>query len=226
MTARPTVTIAVVGTATDVGKTWIASAVLAELRSMGRRVSARKPVQSFAFGATSTDADVLAAATGEDPATVCPSHRWYARAMAPPIAARHLGLDSIVAGDLMNELRWPARADVGIVETVGGLRSPMADDADSLTFVRTLAADHMLLVADAGLGAINAVRLCGSALGALAFTVVLNRFDADDIVHEANRAWLADHDGFSVVTTVDGCVRVVERIASLGAPDPDGRMAG
>ena len=226
MTSRPAFTIAVAGVATDVGKTWIAAALLAQFRSMGRRVSARKPVQSYAEGATATDAEVLASAAGEDPVSVCPRGRWYPLAMAPPMAAQRLGLAPIALSDLLAELQWPDDVDLGIVETVGGVRSPMADDGDSAAFVRALAPDHVVLVADAGVGAINSVRLCASTLDPQAFTVVLNRFDRSDTVHEANRAWLGDRDGFAVVTSVDECVRRLDHFASLGATDPDGRMDG
>jgi len=169
---------------------------------------------------------LLAAATGEDPTTVCPTDRWYPLAMAPPIAARGLGLGPIALHDLVEELEWPPATQIGVIETVGGARSPMADDADSATFVRSVAADHVLLVANAGLGAINAVRLCATALEAMPFTVVLNRFDRDDVVHETNRAWLADRDGFSVVTTVDDCVAAVLKLVPIGGTEPDGRLAG
>ena len=212
MTARPAVTIAVVGVATDVGKTWIAAGLLARLRASGTRVSARKPVQSYAAGATTTDAHFLGAATGEDPIAVCARHRWYPLAMAPPIAARRLGLAPIILPDLLDELTWPGGTEIGIVETVGGARSPLADDADSATFVRALEPDRVLLIADAGLGAINAVRLCADTLAALAVTVVLNRFDRSDEVHQANCAWLADRDGLSVVTDLDECTTSVLRL--------------
>jgi len=52
----------VAGTATEVGKTFVGAALLAELRATGVRVAARKPAQSFAIGELRTDADVLAAA--------------------------------------------------------------------------------------------------------------------------------------------------------------------
>jgi dethiobiotin synthetase len=58
------------------------------------------------------------------------------------------------------------------------------------------------LVADAGLGTINAVRLAAAALEGWRLSVVLNRFDATLDLHQRNRAWLAERDGLHVV--VDG----------------------
>ena len=95
MTTRPARLVFVAGTGTAVGKTWTAAAVLARLRSAGLQVGARKPAQSFDAGDGPTDADVLAAATGETPHDVCPRHRWYARALAPPMAADALGAATV-----------------------------------------------------------------------------------------------------------------------------------
>ena len=95
---RPERIVLVCGTGTEVGKTWVAARLLRHLRSRGRTVSARKPAQSFDLDrhgdrlGGATDAEVLAAASGEFPGDVCHSFRSYHRAMAPPIAAHALGL--------------------------------------------------------------------------------------------------------------------------------------
>lgn len=191
------------GTATEVGKTWTGAATLRALRDRGCTVAARKPVQSFDPGEQATDADVLAAATGVAPATVCPPHRAYEVAMAPPMAAAALGRPPFTIHDLAGEIRWPApEPDVCWIETAGGVRSPLASDgADTVDLCRLVKPDVVVLVADAGLGAINAVRLCSAALIGLSVVVLLNRGPGD--LAERNRAWLADVDGFDVVTDPD-----------------------
>lgn len=200
--ARPELLVVVLGTATGVGKTWAAAALARSLTEQGISVAARKPVQSSEAGAGATDAEVLAAATGEAPADVCPRHRWYGVAMAPPLAARALGLGPFSLADLLGELRWPPGAMVGLVEGVGGPRSPLAADADSVALATALSPDHVVLVADSGLGAINAVLLAVNALPQ-APVVLLNRFDPAHPVHAGNRAWLAGEAALDVVTTVD-----------------------
>ena len=88
MTARPDRLVAILGTGTEVGKTWVAAAALTSARRAGLSVAARKPAQSAEpDDPAPSDADVLAVATGEDPLAVCPAHRHYAVAMAPPMAA-------------------------------------------------------------------------------------------------------------------------------------------
>lgn len=206
MTSRPARVVFVSGTGTAVGKTWIAAAVLARLREVGVGVAARKPAQSFDAGdadAKSTDADVLAAATGEQPHDVCPPHRWYPRALAPPMAADALGSPRFTVDDLVAELCWPDGVDVGLVEGAGGPRSPIAADGDNVALSDAIAPDHVLLVADAGLGAINAVRMSVDAFAGAPVVVVLNGYDAGNPVHRGNRDWLAGRDGFDVVDGSD-----------------------
>jgi dethiobiotin synthetase len=198
--ARPGRLVAVVGTGTDIGKTWVSARLLEALRADGVSVAARKPAQSFdpADDTASRDAAVLGAATGEAPETVCPAHRWYEVALAPPMAADALGRPRVSIEDLVDEVRWPASpVDVGLVETAGGIRSPLAADGDCLAFCTALRPDLVVLVADAGLGTINAVRLTLDALGGCGAptVVVLNRFDDAVEVHGRNREWLRVADG-------------------------------
>jgi dethiobiotin synthetase len=212
---RPTQLVVVTGTGTSVGKTWVGARVLARLRTLGQRVAARKPVQSFEPNAGPTDADLLADATGEYPDQVCASHRWYELALAPPMAAAALGRPPIALADLVAEVSWPAAVDVGLVEGVGGPRSPLAADGDTVDLVRLLRPDVVALVAESGLGAINAVRLAAAPfLGLTRVVVVLNRFEPDVSLHTANRQWLAG-GGLDVVV---GPAGLAERLGS--ATDP------
>ena len=194
---RPTTLIVVSGTGTEVGKTWVAAALARGLRDRGLTVAARKPAQSFAADDPHpSDADVLGLATGEEPGTICPPHRSYSLAMAPPMAADALGRSPFTIADLADETVWPSGVDVGLVEGAGGPRSPLASDGDTVDLAQSLAPDTIVLVGDAGLGTINSVRLASTSLREVAPVVVLlNRFAATDDLHRRNRAWLArEHD--------------------------------
>ena len=200
---RPRRLVVVAGTGTEVGKTWVAAALAREARASGLRVAARKPVQSYDPGDATTDADVLAAATDDVPEAVCPRHRWYELAVAPFMAAERLGRPPFTLDELVGELAWPVGVDLGLVEPAGGVRSPMtSDDADSVDLVDRIAPDDVVLVADAGLGTLNAVRLCLDALGSVPVVVFLNRFDASDELHVANRDWLEHHARATVAVDV------------------------
>lgn len=201
--ARRAVKVAVVGVATEVGKTWVTTRVLDDLRSSGLDVAARKPAQSYdEADRGATDAELLAAATGEEPTTVCPPHRWYPIPMAPPMAAERLGRAPFTVADLAEETDSSATAGVVMVETAGGVRSPIADDGDCVDFVRRIEPDLVLLVGDAGLGTINSVRLSVEALRDVRPLVFLNRYDPADDLHRRNRHWLVERDGLTVLTDI------------------------
>ena len=200
----------IAGTGTEIGKTWVAVRLLQHARTLGLRVAARKPAQSYAQGAGSTDAELLAAASNEDPHIVCPPHRWYPIPMAPPMAADALGLASIKLEQLVAESAWPLNAELAVIETAGGLCSPIAHDADNLALIETLAPTRVILVADAGLGTLNAVRLCLRALNDRPTTVFLNRFDANNELHGRNREWLVN-EAVRVETDVASLMQTVTR---------------
>jgi dethiobiotin synthetase len=214
---RPDRIVVVCGTGTEVGKTWVGAHLLADLRSRDRTVAARKPAQSFDVDMQgerlggATDAEILAEATGEHPGEVCRSYRSYHRAMAPPIAAEALGLPAFTVAELVAELSWPiGPTDVGLVETAGGIRSPQADDGDVCDMVAALGPDLVLVVADAGLGTINSIRMSIDALAGargakpeVPVAVVLNRYDGNHEIHRRNRSWLESRDGYLVIALPD-----------------------
>jgi dethiobiotin synthetase len=198
MALRPDLLVVIAGTGTEVGKTWVGCQLVSELRARGLAVAARKPVQSFDPGDGPTDADRLAKATGETVTSVCPPHRWYPVAMAPPMAAEHLGLAPFTLLDLVSELHWPPGAEVGMVELAGGPGSPLASDGDGTDLVGLLRPDLVVVVTGAGLGILSNVRLAARAFGAQLLIVYLNRYDPAQELHERNRRWLAERDGMVV----------------------------
>lgn len=217
---RPSCLVAVTGTGTEIGKTWVAAALASSLRSRGVRVAARKPAQSFAPTDVTTDAHRLAAATGEDPAVVSPRHRWYEVPMAPPMAAAALGRPRFMVADLLREVTasWPTPAcQVGLVEGAGGVAAPQAGDGDMADLISGLDADLVILVADPALGALNLVRLSRAALDGHRVVVHLNRWAADDDLHCRNRTWLVERDGTEVTVSIDALTeRVADHLAGPG----------
>jgi len=227
---RPERVILLCGTGTEVGKTWVGAHLLAELAGRGITVAARKPAQSYDIDLHGvplggpTDAEALAAATGEDPNDVCHPFRSYHRAMAPPMAADALGMPPFTVAALVEELAWPTtQVAVGLVETAGGVRSPQADDGDAVDLARILEPDLVVLVADPGLGTVNSVRLSIDALAdletsagtPLPVVVTLNRFDEHHEVHRRNRDWLIERCGFEVACLPSGVAECADRLAGV-----------
>ncbi|CAB4583487.1 unannotated protein [freshwater metagenome] len=204
---RPQRLVVVVGTGTEIGKTYVTARLLRDLRSKGIDVAARKPAQSFGPEDQFTDAHFLADASGESPNDVCPRHRWYPIPMAPPMAADVLARPQFSVEDLASEIQWPLPAPaVAFVESAGGVRSPLASDGDSISLIEILQPDIVLLVADAGLGTINQIILSLEAINSGAHVatpiVVLNRFDPADDLHKRNRDWLIEHLEVDVLSSV------------------------
>lgn len=216
------------GTGTEIGKTWAAAGLARALRRRGLAVRACKPVQSHdPAEAAPTDAEVLAAATGQSPDEVCPPERTYPVPLAPPMAAAKLGrpcpgLDELArmcrggAGD-SNADGVSAEAAAGeapgggvsIVEGAGGLFSPLGADGDNLGLIERLDPDWVVVAAPAGLGAVHSVVACTAALAGRRPLVFLNRFNPAAEVHTLNLEWLVEVEGLEAVTSVEA---LAERI--------------
>lgn len=204
------------GTGTEIGKTWVTARLLEMAQEKGVEVAARKPVQSFSPGEV-TDAEVLAAAGGDTLEEIAPKHRWYGAPMAPPMAAEVLGREPFSIADLVQEMDRP---DTGIllVEGAGGPRSPLADDGDSVDLAAALGAERVVIVANAGLGTINACLLSAEAFGGCPVTLFLNRYDDASELHRRNAAWLRETSGLDVTTDIEA---LFERVT--GAPEMEAR---
>lgn len=114
----------VVGTDTDVGKTAVAVAIVAELVARGARVGVYKPVASGAPG-PGGDPDRLWQAAGQPLAlaAVCP--QAFTAALAPADGARAEGRE--VDEELLRRgiEPWRAATELVVVEGAGGLFSPL-----------------------------------------------------------------------------------------------------
>lgn len=154
----------VVGTDTGVGKTCVASAIARAMTREGRRVGVLKPVASGATrdgeGLRVDDADRLIAAIGgaATSAEVCPIA--FAEPLAPPVAARlggsPLSSDDVFAATVaaLEHWRTDRGAEVMIVEGVGGLLCPLADEITVVDLAVRL--DYpLVVVARRGLGTLN-----------------------------------------------------------------------
>ncbi len=185
----------ITGTDTGVGKTYVATRVVAALRSRGIRVGAYKPAASGSLpganGPVWDDLERLRAALGGEfpPDRICPQR--FCAPLAPPVAARLEGRS--VDTDLLRTGIdwWRDRAEIVVVEGAGGLLSPIseteavADLAVSLGF-------PLVIVARQTLGTINHTLLTIEAARARSLTIaglVLNQpvaAGADDVSIESN----------------------------------------
>jgi dethiobiotin synthetase len=203
-------TVFVSATGTEIGKTWTAVRLTERWLAQGRSVVARKPAQSFdPADPDPTDAARLGAATGEAAETVCPPHRWYELPMAPCMAAEALGRPPFTTAQLAAEIGPEPLGALRLVEGAGGARSPLAADGDNVDLARALGVRLVVVVADAGLGTVNAVRMTGEAYAGFEVLTLLNRFDDGVDLHRRNRAWLA-RAGYRVAVTPDELAAAID----------------
>ena len=211
--AGPGVVVFVTGTGTEVGKTWASAGLARLLRERGLSVEACKPVQSYdPDEAGPTDAAVLAAATGQHPDAVCPPEHTYPVPLAPPMAARRLGRVCPTLDELAGNCRFAPTVDIGLVEGVGGLLSPISSDGHNLDLIDRIGPDLVIVVASAALGGIHDTLACTLPLSAYRQAVFCNRFDHQTEVHVLNVDWLRD-TGLEVATSLSELARVVSMIS-------------
>jgi dethiobiotin synthetase len=150
----------VTGTDTGVGKTIVSAALLAAMAAQSEPVRAHKPVvtgldeqpEDDAEAAWPADHELLAAAAGMAPENVAPLR--FGPAVSPDLAATLAG-ERVEPTGLVGAAR--AAAEGGgtlIVEGVGGLLSPLAEDFTVCDLAAALALP-MLVAARPGLGTIN-----------------------------------------------------------------------
>jgi dethiobiotin synthetase len=149
----------ITGTDTGVGKTIVSAALLAAMRSEGERVRAYKPVvtgledpaEIAARGEWPPDHELLGAAAGMNPDEVAPLR--YGPAVSPHLAAQLAG-ERIDPALLLAGARAAAAAGPLIVEGVGGLLTPLAEDYTVCDLAVALGLP-VLIAARPGLGTLN-----------------------------------------------------------------------
>jgi dethiobiotin synthetase len=180
----------VVGTDTGVGKTEVAAAVARALVAEGRRVGVLKPVATGATheptGWTCDDARRLIAAAGADVPLDRVTPIGFEEPLAPSVAARRAGRplthEAVLraVGEAVDW--WSSRADVLVVEGVGGLLCPLAEGTTVADLA--IALDYpLVIVARRGLGTLNHTLLTVEAAHRRALRiagVVLNSPEPDD----------------------------------------------
>lgn len=217
----PTVTIAGVGT--DIGKTWVAASLIRALLRRGTAVDAFKPVISGYDPATPADSDagVLLAALGR-PITAetieAMSPFRYAAPMSPPLAAaredKTIDFEQVAAAC---RARMAAADALLLIETAGGLMSPLSDDTTMLDLIGTLDAPVLLVTGDYlgaishTLTAIEVLRARGHAIAA----VVVNESTDPGATLEETRASLRTLAGEVPVVLVERGGEVPDELLDL-----------
>lgn len=202
----------VIGTGTDVGKTYITGLLVKALHESGAKAAyykaamsgnKRNPDGTLCPG----DAAHVKAVSGipQPLDTMCPY--VYERAVSPHLAARLEG-NPINQTRVLDELAaLRQQYDFITMEGAGGILCPLRMDEQTIWLPDLIRKTDFpcLLVADAGLGTINAVGLTAFYLRAQQLPlagIVFNRFVPGDVMHEDNRRVCEQITGAPVITCV------------------------
>jgi dethiobiotin synthetase len=178
--------IVVVGTGTGVGKTWLSCALLRRLRTLGHTALGLKPIESGVIPGAETDAAALASAGlgAEDPVH---AHGTPPYRLADPISPHLAALRAGTSIDLRAALRYVQEREsviarraspVTLIESAGGLFSPLGQGISNFDLARALEPAAWLLVAPDSLGVLHdlsATLLAARSLGRLPDAVALCR---------------------------------------------------
>jgi dethiobiotin synthetase len=217
----------VTATDTGVGKTILSAALLAALSATGEPVRAFKPVvtgledeaEIAARGDWPPDHELLAKAAGMAPEEVTPLR--YGPAVSPHLAAQLAGEQIDSAALLAVARAHEGGAGTLIVEGVGGLLTPLADDYSVCDLAVALELP-VVIAARPGLGTINhtlltihAARTAGLTVRAVVFTPWPAQPTA---MEHSNQATIARLGDTQVQTLSEIPSPALEDLAKAGSP--------
>ncbi|MFD7663594.1 dethiobiotin synthase [Streptomyces sp. NPDC059788] len=155
----------VTGTCTEIGKTVTTAALAATALGRGRSVAVLKPAQTGVALDEPGDAAEVVRLAG--PRVTTAELARYPEPLAPATAARRAGLPPVRPEEIAEAAaKLAASHDLVLVEGAGGLLVRFDDAGSTLADAARLAGAPVLVVAQAGLGALNAVALTALALRA------------------------------------------------------------
>lgn len=199
--------IFLIGTGTDVGKTYVSALLVKALCASGLNTGYYKAAISGAPDLARSDAGYVKRVAGiPQPEDTLVSYLYHT-AVSPHLAARLEGNPVELMRVAEDFHRVKESHDFVVVEGSGGILCPVRDDAGVSLFlediIKALGLDT-LLVADAGLGAINAAGLTAFYLKQKQIPVtglLLNRFN-NSLMHTDNRAMIERLTGLSTLACI------------------------
>jgi len=184
----------ITGTDTEIGKTWVASALIRHLVAAGYQVAGMKPVASGCevtdAGLRNDDALRLIAESNVKLPYELVNPFAYEPAIAPHIAARETGRPIDI--EMISELAKTIEADYLIIEGVGGWCVPLGESSMLAELARATA-DEAIIVVGMRLGCINHALLTAARIkkdGMLLKGWIANHVDPNMHVQAENLATL------------------------------------
>ena len=193
------------GTDTEIGKTFVTCALLLRAGQLGLTAAGIKPVAAGTDAAgRNEDVECIRAASDVKLAEDVINPYCFAPAIAPHLAAAEAGVRIDFARIAAACASAQQRADLVIVEGVGGFCVPLGGDRDSADLAVALALP-VILVVGLRLGCINHALLTAEAIAARGLTLagwVANRIDPDMARADDNIDTLSEHLGAPLLGSV------------------------
>lgn len=215
----------ITGTGTDVGKTYVTGLVIKKLKDSGVNAAYYKAAMSG--NERRTDGSLIpgdalsvkeVSGIAQPLEEMCPY--LYENAYSPHLAARIEGQQVELSVVEEGFRRVSGAYDYVTVEGSGGILCPIRYDGEKILLEDVIKALRLscLLVADAGLGAINSVVLTAEYMRARAIPIVgmiFNRFHPGDVMEEDNIRMCGELTGLKTLA----CVREGDRTLSMNAEE-------
>lgn len=215
--------IFITATGTDVGKTYVTALLLKKLRAASIHAGYYKAALSGAYRKNEQlipgDAQYVATVAGIDEEPSQLVSYIYEPAVSPHLAAemeqRPIKLSKIKADFAKSKTQY----DVIVAEGSGGIICPLNMDGTPLMLTDVIKALHLpiLIVANAGLGAINSTVLTvayAKANGIQVNGILLNQFDETNSMHLDNLTQIQTLTGIPIVA----CIKQNETELNLDVP--------
>jgi dethiobiotin synthetase len=216
------VRVVILGTGTDVGKTYVTACLARGLREHGP-VLALKPIESGVAPGAAGDAGTIAGAAGHAPLL---SSWRFVRPVSPHLGAREQGvvIDVGKVASWVGQQEAMAGAQVSLVETAGGAFSPLGVGVTNVELARALDPALWLLVASDALGVLHDVAATLRALPRAPDAVVLSGARTADQSTGTNAAELSRLGITEVLEVVvagaTSCSATVEWLLRLSTQQP------
>lgn len=199
--------IFITATGTDIGKTYVTALIVKKLRESGINAGYYKAALSGADSVAESDAGYVNAFAGiNEPEDMLVSY-LYKNALSPHLAARIEGNPVEMSRVHSDFARAAANYDFLTVEGSGGIVCPIRKDEQAVIFLEDIIRGlglSSLIVADAGLGTINAVVTAAEYMrtrGLPVNGIILNRWDGG-VMHRDNLAMIEEITGIKVIAAV------------------------
>ena len=198
--------IFITATGTDVGKTYISALILKKLNQLGINCGYYKPAMSGVCSECPSDVQFVQKVANL-PLEKCLVSYSFADAVSPHLAAWKQGIDITLDKILVDYSSFVKNFDYVVVEGAGGITCPFNLNEQQLLLPDVIKALNLdiILVADGGLGTINSSLLTceyAKAQGLNVKGIILNNFDAKNVMHQDNLIQVESLTKVKVIATV------------------------